>query len=71
MKSASFDVVGYTDHSGSARLNRQIGLQRARNMVNALSAHGASDSKMNAFNGLDYDNAPVFDGREVRIYIRE
>lgn len=71
MKTVSFDAVGYTDNSGSVSLNRQIGLQRALNLVSALEVLGVSDTNINAFNGLDYDNAPVLEGREVRLFIRD
>lgn len=71
LNSASFDVVGYTDDSGSTRLNRRIGLQRAQNLVNALRMHGITTDKIEAFNGFDYKNSPVIDGREVRIFIRD
>ena len=40
-------------------------------MVAALAYHGIDESVLEAYNGLDYDESIILNGREIRIFVRE
>ncbi|MCL9781611.1 OmpA family protein [Vibrio sp. S4M6] len=45
-RQAHFDVVGYTDSWGSARYNRELSIQRAQAVANALVARGIARERL-------------------------
>ena len=65
-----FDVVGYTDDTGSERLNRRIGLRRAEGLIQQLVEQGAPADLLEPYLGMEYELAPDQSKREVRIYVR-
>ncbi len=62
------DIVGYTDETGTVRLNEQIGLQRAEQLKQLLVTHGVGPGQMRTFSGLRYEDAPI-NMRKTRIVI--
>ena len=69
-KSAQFDVVGYTDDSGTRRINRQLALDRATALVSLLADRGIESDRMIPFGVFDYDPGAVSNERKVRIHVR-
>lgn len=58
------DVVGYTDESGSAQINRRIGLERAQSLRQALVIAGVDENLVSAATALDH---PSYDGLAERL----
>ncbi len=68
---AMIHVVGYTDDSGSAGLNRRVGTSRAERLRAILIEQGLPPGQLVAIYGEDYERMPVLNNREVRVYIVE
>jgi outer membrane protein OmpA-like peptidoglycan-associated protein len=50
---ARIAVTGHTDEAGSAETNERLSLERARNMIEALSAQGVVESRLDAMGAGD------------------
>lgn len=69
--SSLFDIVGYTDESGSTAFNEQLGIQRAEALRQLLVSHGISESLMRTFSGLTYDEESLLSERKTKIVVHE
>lgn len=58
------DVVGYTDNSGTASYNRQVGYERALSFKQTLVEAGVDEALLDAFSAFDH---PSNDGIAERI----
>ncbi len=64
-----FDIVGYTDESGSAAFNERLAMQRAEALRQLLISHGIDESLMQAFSGLTYDEESLLSERKTKIVV--
>jgi len=60
----TIDVVGYTDESGTAQINRRVGLERALSFRQALVDAGVDENLLDAVNAFDH---PSYDGLAERL----
>jgi len=68
-KVPGFDLVGYTDETGSQRFNQKLGLQRAESLKALLISNGVVASSMQTFSGLDYDEGKTQRERKTKIIV--
>jgi len=64
-----FDIVGYTDETGSQRFNQRLGMQRAESLKKLLISNGIAASSMQTFSGLSYDEISQFSERKTKIIV--
>ena len=68
-KTPRFDLVGYTDETGSQRFNQKLGLQRAENLKVLLISDGITASSMKTLSGLNYDEGATERERKTKIIV--
>ena len=69
---AFIDVVGFTDATGTDRINRIIGTERANRVTQELIENGVPGQHLRAHNSQDYESSTVSDigdRRETRLLV--
>lgn len=64
------DIVGFTDASGTDRVNRIVGLQRAETLMASLIDNGIPGEILNAFRSQDYAAMEDETSRETRLVVK-
>jgi outer membrane protein OmpA-like peptidoglycan-associated protein len=72
-KPAYIDVVGFTDASGTAQVNRIIGTERANQVTQKLIENGVPAQHLRPHNSQEYESTTVTsigDRRETRLLVK-
>lgn len=64
------DIVGFTDASGTERINRIVGLQRAEILMANLIDNGIPGELLKAFRSQDYTTMADETSRETRLVVK-
>jgi outer membrane protein OmpA-like peptidoglycan-associated protein len=68
-KPVRIDIVGYTDETGSVRINEKIGLQRAQSLLALLVNRGIPESLLSTHSGINYESDATPRERKTKLVV--
>ena len=65
------DIVGYTDETGTQKINQRIGLGRATSLKEALVKSGVTNVEIRVYSALDFSSIDEVTERKTRILVHK